>query len=144
MAADMKADLRLNKPATAVRQDDEGVEVETAGGVFRALARILAVPINVMPDITFDPPLEPERQRAVEQGNVCTVRKTWLVTTGVPQGLMCDSWVTPFHSLQVEADLGHDRQLVVGFALHCRTDPDDLPSIEAAGAVTHLRRRCWP
>ncbi len=99
MAADMKADLRLNKPATAVRQDDEGVEVETAGGVIRALAYILAVPINVMPDITFDPPLEPERQRAVEQGNVCTVRKTWMVTTGVPQGLMCYGWDTPFHSL---------------------------------------------
>ncbi len=132
MAGDMQAELRLNTPVTAIRQDIDGVAVETADGVLRAPLCILTVPINVMSDITFDPPLEPERQRAVEQGNVCTVRKTWMVTTGVPQGVMCYGWDTPFHSLQVEADLGNDQQLVVGFALHGRTDPDDLPAIEAA------------
>ncbi|MCA9861929.1 MAG: FAD-dependent oxidoreductase, partial [Thermomicrobiales bacterium] len=132
MAADMRADLRLNTPVTAIRQDIDGVDVETADGVLRAPLCILAVPINVMPDITFDPPLEPERQRAVEQGNVCTVRKTWMVTSDVPQGLMCYGWETPFHSMQVEADLGEGRQLVVGFALHGRTDPGNLPAIEAA------------
>ena len=100
--------------------------------MLRAPVCILAVSINVMPEISFDPPLEPARQQAVEQGNVCTVRMTWMVTTGVPQGLMCYGWETPFHSLQVEADLGNDQQLVVGFALHGRTDPDDLPAIEAA------------
>jgi monoamine oxidase len=98
----------------------------------RAPVCILAVPINVIPEIAFDPPLESARQQAVEQGNVCSVRNTWMVTTGVPQGLMCYGWETPFHSLQVEADLGNDQQLVVGFALHGRTDPNDLPAIEAA------------
>lgn len=132
MAGDMRADLRLNAPVTAIRQDGEGVALATPEGVLRAPVCILAVPINVMPDITFDPPLEPARQRAAEQGNVCTVRKSWMVTTGVPQGLMCYGWDTPFHSMQVEADLGDDRQLVVGFALDGRTDPDDLPAIEAA------------
>lgn len=132
IAGDMQAELRLNSLVTVISQENEGVEVTTAGGVLWAPVCILAVPINVMPDIAFDPPLEPIRQQAVEQGNVCTVRKTWMVTTGVPQGLMCYGWETPFHSLQVEADLGDDQQLVVGFALHGRTDPDDLPAIEAA------------
>jgi monoamine oxidase len=132
MAVDMKAELRLNSPVTTINQDSEGVWVETVDSVLRAPVCVLAVPINVMPEIAFDPPLEPVRQQAVEQGNVCTVRKTWMVTAGVAQGLMCYGWDTPFHSLQVEADLGDDQQLVVGFALHGRTNPDDLSSIEAA------------
>lgn len=132
MAAGLRAELRLNTPVTAIRQDAHGVAVEAGGRVLRAPLCILAVPINVMPAIAFDPPLEPERQAAVEHGNVCTVRKTWLVTRGVPDGLMCYGWETPFHSLQVEGDLGDGKQLVVGFALHGRTDPDDLPALEAA------------
>ena len=67
-----------------------------------------------------------------ELGNVCTVRKSWMVTTGEPQGLMCRGWDTPFHSMQVGADLGDHQQLVVGFALGGRIDPNELPAIESA------------
>jgi monoamine oxidase len=131
IARDLLAELRLGTPVTGIRQRDEGVEVSTAEGTLTARYAILAIPINVMTDIVFDPPLEPERQRAIAHGNVCQVHKVWTLATGVPDRLMAYGWGTPYHSISAEGALG-DGQLVVGLALVGRIDPHDLSALEVA------------
>jgi len=131
IARDLHADLRLGIPVTGIRQFDDHVEVITAEGALAARYAILAVPINCLADIAFDPPLALARQRAIAQGNVCQVHKIWMLATGVPDRLMAYGWGTPFHSISAEGALG-DGQLVVGFALVGRIDPHDLSALEAA------------
>jgi monoamine oxidase len=131
IAADVRGEIRLNCPVTAIRQSDDGVEVETRGGPVSGRLCILAIPINTMGEIAFEPPLEPERQEAIEQGNVCQVQKVWMLARGVPDRLMAYGWNTPLHSVSAEGGNG-DTQLVVGFALNGRIDPADTGALEEA------------
>jgi monoamine oxidase len=131
IAADVPGEIRLETPALAIRQDQDGVVVETPAGPIAAAAVILAVPINDMADIAFDPPLEPERRAALAEGNVCTVSKIWMLATGVPDRMTALGWETPFCSLAAEGASG-EAQVVVGFALQDRIDPSDLAALERA------------
>ena len=131
IAADVPGEIRLETPALAVRQTRDGVVVETSSGPVAASVGILAVPINVLADIAFDPPLEPERCAALAEGNACKVSKIWMLATGVPDRMTALGWDTPFCSLAAEGGSG-DAQVVVGFALHGRLDPSDTAALERA------------
>ncbi|MFN8594341.1 MAG: NAD(P)/FAD-dependent oxidoreductase [Thermomicrobiales bacterium] len=130
IAADVPGEIRFETPVSAIRETDNGVTVTTARGTVEAAVAILAVPINVMPHIAFAPPLAPERMAALEEGNVCTVSKVWMLATGVPERLSGTGWDTPF--CMVIAEPAGDAQLVVGFALQGALDPNDRDAVEAA------------
>ena len=140
IAAGVPGEIRLQTPALAIRQDRDGVVVETPSGPVTARLCILAVPINVMENIAFDPPLEPERRAALAEGNVCTVAKIWMLATGVPDRMTALGWDTPFCSLAAEGGNG-DAQVVVGFALRGRIDAADPPALERALRVYAPRAR---
>lgn len=131
IAADMEGEIRLNTPALAIRQRHDAVQIETPDGEIKAGVCILAVPINVISRIAFDPPLALERQAALAVGNVCTSSKIWMLATGVPDRMMAYGWDTPFHSVSAEGGNG-EAQLVVAFALRGAIDPLDLPALTSA------------
>ncbi|MGI9187307.1 MAG: flavin monoamine oxidase family protein, partial [Gaiellales bacterium] len=59
--------VRLEDPVSRIEHGPDGVRVHAASGVIEADACIVAVPLAVTQDITFDPPLEPERVAAMER-----------------------------------------------------------------------------
>jgi monoamine oxidase len=131
IAADVPGEIRFEAPALAIRQTSDGVVVKTRTGAVSASFAILAVPINVMADIAFDPPLEPERCAALAEGNACKVSKIWMLATGVPDRMTALGWDTPFCSLAAERAIG-EAQAVVGFALHGRIDASNTAALEQA------------
>jgi monoamine oxidase len=146
IAADVSGEIRLATPAREIRQGPDGVTVETAWGPIAAAACILAVPINVMADIAFDPPLEPARRAALAEGNACTVAKIWMLAEGVPDRMTALGWDTPFCSLAAEGG-SHGKQAVVAFALRGALDPSDPAALERALRVyapeAHLLAAAW-
>ncbi len=131
IAADVPGEIRLETPVSAIRQTADGVVVNTPAGTVTAPLCILAVPINVMADIAFDPPLEPARRAALAEGNACKVAKIWMLATGVPDRMTALGWDTPFCSLAAEGGSG-GTQAVVGFALEGRIDANDANALEQA------------
>jgi monoamine oxidase len=131
IAGELSGTIRFNTPVRAVLQSTTRVTVETASGVCNAPFAILAVPINVMGQIEFDPPLEPTRYAALADGNACKVSKIWMVATGVPDRMFALGWDTSFCSLAAEGASG-EAQVVVGFALKSMIDPSDTAALERA------------
>ena len=131
IASDIRADLYLNTPVRSVRQTDDCVTVTTDEGSFVADYGVLAVPVNALGGIAFDPPFEPERARFVREGHVCRMAKVWMLATGVPGSVLGVGWQTPFYWLSAQRQVG-DAQLVVAFALEGALDPTDRDAVERA------------
>ncbi|KAJ4247435.1 hypothetical protein NW762_013110 [Fusarium torreyae] len=61
----------FNSPVASVTSGSAGVEVITRGGQkFRALKMISAIPLNILNDVVFDPPLTPGKKVAADTGHV--------------------------------------------------------------------------
>ncbi len=134
IAADVPGEIRFETSVLAIRRTSDGVVVTTPTVSVSASLAILTVPINVIADIAFDPPMEPERSAALTKGNACMVSKIWMLTTGVPDRMTALGWDTPFCSLAAEGAAG-GTQVVVGFALHGRIDASDTAALERAMRV---------
>lgn len=137
IVADLDCPAELGRPVVAVRQDSGGVTVRTADGAsLRAGLCILAVPVNVLPEIALDPPLDPVVGDALTAGHACRVTKLWMLATGVPERMLAAGWGTPLHWLAVQGppvSTGHgDAQLVVGFAIDGALEIRDDCAVEAA------------
>lgn len=84
LARDERIEVRLEAEVEAVRHGPGGVEVRVAGGErSRADAAVIAVPLNCLPAIDFDPPLT-GRIRAAAGRNVGCAVKLVLLVRGVP------------------------------------------------------------
>lgn len=75
-------DVRLERPVTAVRHGDDGVELDAGGETFTGTHVVVTVPVGVLRAgrIAFDPPLSAARQDALERldmGNLEKVVLTW-------------------------------------------------------------------
>jgi monoamine oxidase len=131
IAADVASDIRFESPVLALRQSASGVVAETPTGAVVARLAILAVPINAMTRIEFDPPLDGLRWSALAAGNVCTVWKIWLLAAGVPEEFRGIGWHTPFCTLSTEGG-DESARLVVAFALRGQLDPGEPSALEHA------------
>lgn len=131
IAGDVRGEIRLNTPVRMIRQTDEGVIVEHADGTIHASYAVVAVPINAMGGIAFDPPLSSERLRYIEQGHQCRPLKIWMLATGVPEHMLAAGWNTPFYWLAAERQVDFG-QLVVAWALEGTIDPNDKDAVEQA------------
>jgi monoamine oxidase len=137
IAADLDCPAELGRPVVAVSQDSGGVTVRIADGAsLPAALCVLAVPVNVLPDIALDPPLDPVVGHALAAGHACRVTKLWMLATGVPERMLAAGWGTPLHWLAVQgpprAARHGDAQLVVGFAIDGALDVADGRAVEAA------------
>jgi monoamine oxidase len=61
----------FNTPVASIKNSPAGVEVTSRSGqTFRALKMISAIPLNVLNDVAFDPPLAPGKKAAADIGHV--------------------------------------------------------------------------
>ena len=139
IAADVPGEIRLNSPVRAIRQTATGVSVDTDSETVAGRLCVLAVPVNVMGQIAFDPPFAADRQQALAQGHVCTMTKVWMLATGVPERMLAAGWDTPFYWLTAEKQIG-DAQLVIAFALRGSVDASDTKGA-ASGRCAPMRRK---
>ena len=79
-------DIRPATPVRRVRWDERGVELTMDAAVERFDATVVAVPLGVLRRgvVVFDPPLPPEKQRAVDGLNAGNISKVVLRFDRVP------------------------------------------------------------
>lgn len=134
IVTDSGAEVRLGAPVVRIEQDDEGVGATLAdGSKVAAEAAVLAIPLNTLSSVELDPPLGAELAAVVAQGHLGRSRKVWLLAEGVPDGLSCLGYGTPFNWLSWEGRVG-DSSLLVGFANADVGDPEAALAAYAPGA----------
>ncbi|MGN6754544.1 MAG: flavin monoamine oxidase family protein [Intrasporangium sp.] len=138
MLDDSGAELRLSTPVVAVTQSAGQVEVCTQGGeVLRARGAVIALPLNCLADVSFEPALSPGKVAAAKIGQSGAAKKLWALVTDLPPKVLgigdhdtpIDVFFTDFPA--EETGLGGD--LVVGFSTQERPlDMLDREDMEAA------------
>jgi monoamine oxidase len=132
-------DVRSGHVVRTVRQDAAGVEVDIDGGTTLAgSAAVVALPLNVWREVTFEPALSTPKTRATVTGQPGHASKVIAITRGVPLGLGAVGWGVPLQAMVATRSVAVDAQLVVGFAGAGPVDGNDR------GAVTRAVRAFVP
>lgn len=84
LAATSGIELHLDTTVTQVSESAESVTVHSDRGDFRADTAVIAVPVNTLPGITFNPPLRERTQQAFGTSAGKAI-KVWMRTRGVPE-----------------------------------------------------------
>ncbi len=131
MVAAAQAPVRLGAALTAVDFGD-GITLQLAGGErLSARAVVLALPLNVLAEITFRPDL-PDRVRASVGKNRGRALKMWLRARGVPASSLAAGRGLGLNLLLADREVDGD-QLVVGFGpATAGFDPSDGRQVQAA------------
>jgi monoamine oxidase len=77
MRRDVHAEVRLGTRVEAIAQDETGVTVRTTDGEYVSSAAIVALPVNALGAVRFDPPLADRKREAAEEGLVGLGLKVW-------------------------------------------------------------------
>jgi pseudooxynicotine oxidase len=132
IATGAEFETRLSTPVAAVTQDGGGIEVHTrAGDTLTAKLVIVAVPLNALPGIEFDPPLSEGKQEAIALGQASRGIKIFIHASGEP---VFQNAIKPGHAfgyLDTEILYPDGTQLLIGFgpdADNC--DATDLASVQ--------------
>jgi pseudooxynicotine oxidase len=143
-------EIRLETPVAAVTQDDGTVEVHTRAGETVAARRVVvAVPLNALGGIQFDPPLSETKQAAVELGQASRGVKIFIHARGEPVFTNGIKPEHPFGYLDTEVIYPDGTQLMIGFGYDAeicdasdleavqRQLDDIIPGYEAIAATAH-------
>ena len=132
IAAAAPFERRLDTPVRAIAHRAGRVEVHTGnGGDVRAKAAIVAVPLNALGAIAFDPALPEDKQAAVALGQASRGIKIMLWVRG--ERLMQNAIRPghPFGYLDSEELDGDGTQLMIGFGPDAeRCDATDLAAVQ--------------
>jgi len=109
-------DYRLESPVAAVTRSASGVEVETRDGeVFGAAAVVVAVPLNTLGALAFEPALPEDKQAAIALGQASRGIKLMLRARGDGTTVNVIQRGHPFGYLDSEELLDANTQLMIGF-----------------------------
>lgn len=141
---------RLETPVAAVSRHDDGVEVHTrAGETIAGRAAVVAVPLNALGGIDFEPPLSDGKQAGIELGQASRGIKIFIHARGEPVVQNAIRYRHPFGYLDTEILNDDGTQVLIGFgydaAICNATDlaavqrqlDDILPGYEALDATAH-------
>jgi monoamine oxidase len=133
------ASVRLATPVSHVAESPGGVEVSAErGSAVAARWAVIAVPINVLPQITFDPPL-PAHVQAIGGSNSGSAIKVWVRARGVPAGSLAAGRGNGLHWIYADRELPDRSVLALGFGFqNADFDPMNAESISVAF------RAFWP
>jgi monoamine oxidase len=95
IAEDADADIRLDSPVLSVSQDADGVTVRTGGdspGEHRAAAAVVALPMNCLGDVPFDPPLADRKLAAARERHAGHGSKVWALVREAPASFFGLGW----------------------------------------------------
>jgi monoamine oxidase len=132
LAASPGVDVRLGQAAASVAHNDRGVACTTRdGSSLAAGAAVVAVPLNCLPDIAFEPAL-PSRIAEAAGANVGATVKLLMRATGLPGRSIAVGAGPGLEWLY--ADPGEDGEAIVtGFGWHDPGfDPSDRAAVERA------------
>ena len=82
MAADLRAEVFLGTRVDQIAQGDAGVTLQTSEGERTAGAAIVAVPVNTLGSVRFDPELSDTKREAAREGVVSLGVKIWAKLAG--------------------------------------------------------------
>ena len=139
---EVRGTIRLGATVTSVTQAPDDVVVTLAdGSTIDARAAVVALPLNCLGDVSFDPPLGGALARAAAQGHVGRSTKVLAVTEGFGATTLGTMWGHPLQAAMGMRSL-EAGALVVGFdGLGTLRDPHDPREIEAAIRVIEPRAR---
>ena len=132
IAGGAEVETRLDAPVAAISQSDSGVEVRLRDGeAVAARSAIVALPLNVLPAVEFDPPLSAGKRAAIAAGQASTGVKIFIHARGpaVQQNAIRPGH--PFGYLATEYLLPDGEQVMIGFGTDGRAcDADDLAAVQ--------------
>lgn len=82
------ARLVTEAPVSRIASDDAGVAVHAGDNLFMARAVIVALGVNQLAGVAFDPPLPAAKRAAIERGHGGRAFKLWARMRGVPVGTL--------------------------------------------------------
>jgi pseudooxynicotine oxidase len=125
---------RLSVSAVAVAQRNGRVEVQTReGDGFLARAVVVAVPINALPGIDFEPSLPESKLRAISRGQASRGIKIFIHARGEPARQSTIRPGHPFGYLGTEIVFEDGTQLLIGFGADASDcDARDLRGVQRA------------
>ena len=124
----------------AVRQDAGGVERRARRRLAAPRAHaIVALPVNVLPHVAFEPPLPPRHGGGARERTPGRAYKLWFRARGLPAGSVAAGAGAGVAWIYADHDLGDGTVLALGFGYEDASfDPAD--PAQAAGAL----RALWP
>jgi monoamine oxidase len=132
IAGGAPVERRLATVVAAVRQNGDGVEVETRDGeLFAARTVVVAVPINALGAIEFEPHLSEPKRQATALGQASRGIKIFMRARGdrVLQNAIRPRH--PFGYLDTELLLDDGEQLMIGFGLDATScDASDRSAVQ--------------
>jgi pseudooxynicotine oxidase len=151
IASAVPFERRLGCAAAAVRQRSrDRVDVEARdGSVFAARVAVVALPINALGAIEFEPALSEGKRRAISVGQASRGIKIFIHARGEPVNHNVIRQGHPFGYLDTEELYADGTQLMIGFGADgSRCDPADvaavqrmldqiLPGYQVIGATAH-------
>jgi monoamine oxidase len=125
-------ETRLATPVAAVRRAGAGVEVETrAGELVGARRAVVAVPLNTLAAIEFDPPLSEAKQAGIALGQASRGVKIFIHAEGDPAAQNAIRPGHPFGYLDTEFQNADGSQVMIGFGYDAELcDAGDLPRVQ--------------
>lgn len=140
MAADCRGELRTGMPVASVVRDGDGYAVTTQDDeVFHARAVLVAVPLNVLANIRFEPAIAAGKMAASREGITGSGTKLYVRLKGNrPAFIAQGPERTPLNFLWTEY-LDADSQIAVGFG-----PSPELLDINDIDAVTAAVRQFLP
>jgi pseudooxynicotine oxidase len=125
-------ETRLSTPVAAVSQEDGRVELHTrAGETLPARAAVVAVPLNALGGIEFQPPLSETKQAAIRLGQASRGVKIFIHARGEPIFQNGIKPSHPFGYLDTEILYPDGTQLMIGFGYDGEIcDASDLAAVQ--------------
>jgi monoamine oxidase len=133
MAATAGLEVRYGAELRFVRQDGSRVELGLRDGTsFRGARAVLALPVNALPAIGFEPDL-PVVTAAALGTNAGRAHKLWLRARGVPSGMLAAGAGEGLDWLYADRTLDDGDVLLIGFGYeHPAFDPAAHADVERA------------
>jgi monoamine oxidase len=132
--SDLKANVILGTRVDAIDHDATSVMVRTTEGEHAASAAIVALPVNALGGVRFDPPLSEPKREAAEEGLVSLGVKVWAkLGRGNPSMFAAAPGRFPLSFVQTVAPTPDGGTVVVGFGPSAAVlSPDDPEPVARA------------
>jgi len=125
-------DVRFGSVVRGVEHDETGVRVMLDdGGVVGAPAGVVALPVNIWADVSFDPPLAAPKRRVASERHPGAVSKVLAVVADAPDSFLGVGWDTPINAGFVTKP-APDGRLFMGFSAQDRVDLADRDAVARA------------
>lgn len=134
LAGEVRGEIRTDSPVARVSQSGSAVRVDMReGDAVEAEACVVALPLNCLEDVVFEPPLAEVKRAASEQHHAGISTKILAVTEGFGLGTFGLAWDRPLQAAAGLKPVGTDGTLVAAFnGMGDYGDPTDPERLQSA------------